>query len=181
MTTTQEQWDALSEKGQWDIKVALRGPDSYYGETLKWFTTAVIRGTVRKLFRVGGTVNRDLKLVILPINDGIYQAKKEKTSWNSNHFVEHIMTAADWLQIPVLYIPASLWHEVMQMDYPVLAVKRILEAAEKDVAACEIEPNPKPKYYLKRESWASTKKINELRRHYTKQLGGDLSAKNYVG
>ena len=63
---TREQWDQLSDKGKWDIKVAMRGPDSYYGEVLKWYTTSVIRGQVREIFRVGGLVNADLQLVVLP-------------------------------------------------------------------------------------------------------------------
>lgn len=35
-------------------------------ETVKWFTTSVIRGKMRKVMRVGGTVNTDLDLIILP-------------------------------------------------------------------------------------------------------------------
>jgi len=159
---TQEFWDSLSEKGQWDIKVALRGPDSYYGETLKWFTTSVIRGYCRKIFRVGGTVNKDLKLVILPM--GALHTKKSKKGWNHEHFVEHIQQAADWLKIPVLYIPAELWHEVMSS-------KKTKDAA---LTLIEQETIEKQQTMLKYgvEMGTNTTKYAELRRHFKEHLGG---------
>src|SRR3990167_9321895 len=53
MSWTKERWDLeLNDKGKWDVMVAMRGPDSNYGETLKWFTTSVIRGRCRRAFRV---------------------------------------------------------------------------------------------------------------------------------
>ena len=114
-----EQWDSLSDKGQWDIKVALRGPDSYFGETLKWFTTAVIRGQMKEVFHVGGSVNSDLKLVILPRSshyseEPSTESQHGKFSWNSSHFIEHVRQAADWMGIPVLKIPRELWNQTMQ-------------------------------------------------------------------
>ena len=64
---TPEQWKTLPDKARWDITVTLRGPDSRYGETIKWFTSSVIRGQVVEIFNTHGLVNPDLHLVILPI------------------------------------------------------------------------------------------------------------------
>lgn len=152
---TASQWEKMSEKAQWDIKVALRGPDSYYGETLKWYTTSVIRGRCRKVFRVGGTVNQDLKAVVLPDNrhGDITYKKAGKVAWNAAHFLEHIEAAASWLNIPILYIPTETWHEVMQMGNQVAAGQAILQAAE----AKERKPDPKA--------------IAEVKRHVEKKLG----------
>lgn len=139
-TLTPTQWDKMSEKAQWDIKVALRGPDSYYGETLKWYTTSVIRGRCRKVFRVGGTVNQDLKAVVLPDNrhSDLPYKKAGKSGWNAGHFLEHIEAAASWLNIPILYIPTDTWHEVMQMNNQLAAGQAILQAAE----GKDRDPNP---------------------------------------
>lgn len=106
---TEEQWDNFNEKAQWDVKVALRGPDSYYGETLKWYTTSVIRGYCSKVFRVGGTVNKDLRLIILP-NDHGHSNSYDKTSWNAGHFIEHVELAAYWLKLPTLWVRPDQWH-----------------------------------------------------------------------
>ncbi len=159
MPITQEYWDGLSEKAQWDIKVALRGPDSYYGETLKWFTTSVIRGYCKRIFRVGGTVNSDLKLVILPAPSG-WNPTPVKTSWNYKHFVEHVALAAEWLNIPILYIPSDKWHEVMQLDHAAQAAKMVLN---------EVVANPENHYSQK------PKKLAELKRHYISKLGGQYA------
>ena len=123
---TKTQWAGCSEKAQWDIKVAIRGPDSYYGETLKWFTASVIRGQMRDVFRVGGLVNSDLNLVILPT--GKWDGHK-KSEWNYEHFVEHIHTAARHLGVPTLWIEASVWHEAMQGSNVKEAGSAILAAA----------------------------------------------------
>ena len=116
---TKSEWFSLSEKAQWDIKVALRGPDSCYGETLKWFTTSVIRGQCADVFRVGGLVNPDLKLVVLPygtpgskVNSAFREAGK--VSWNYEHFVDHVSSAAVHLGLDRLHIEADLWHSAMQ-------------------------------------------------------------------
>lgn len=155
MAITKTFWEALNEKAKWDVKVALRGPDSYYGETLKWYTTSVIRGHMRKVFRVGGTVNSDLKLVILPLSSyGGNPIKKDKTSWNCTHFIEHVETAAVWLKIPVIHIPPTLWHEVMSTEDIAGAGRTILKKME-EIAKAEDYGS----YY--------TPRLEELRRHLT--------------
>ena len=130
MPITREQWEALSDKARWDVKVALRGPDAYNGEVLKWFTTSVIRGQVREVFRVGGLVNHDLQLVVLPSAELASTYKASKTSWNYKHFVEHVGTAADWLGVPKLRIEPSVWHAAMQAGSSKQAIQTILDAAQ---------------------------------------------------
>jgi hypothetical protein len=61
-----KEWDAFTPKQRWDVIVALRGPDVARSEIIKWFTTSVIRGKMREVMRVGGQVNNDLNLIILP-------------------------------------------------------------------------------------------------------------------
>ena len=148
MALTKAEWDKMSEKAQWDIKVALRGPDSYYGETLKWYTTGVIRGRCRKVFRVGGSVNQDLRAVVLPDNRGGDHTYKKagKMGWNANHFVEHIEAAASWLGLPILYVPHDMWHDTMQMQNRLSAGQAILQAA----TAKDRDPDPKAVAEVKR-------------------------------
>ena len=126
---TKKEWNALSDKAKWDIKVAMRGPDSYFGETLKWFTTSVLRGHVSKVFRVGGTVNSDLQLVILPSSSPgkvLVRPNINVWSWNAGHFIQHIRDAAGWMNIPVLNIPESVWFTVMKYESSTQAAKEIL-------------------------------------------------------
>lgn len=122
MALTKEQWDHLGEKPRWDILVALRGPDSYYGETLKWFTTAVIRGRVRNAIRIGtggAALNKDLKLVVLPDDRGVSRGSPNRADWNASHFIQHVHDAACWLKLPAMLIPADLWHELMSGGFTI--------------------------------------------------------------
>lgn len=137
MAITKKKWESLNDKAQWDVKVALRGPDSNYGEVLKWFTTSVIRGQVKGVFRVGGTINTDLKLIITPL--GAYDKHTphrvafdlaKAYGWNYNHFIEHVRLAAEWLEIPDLAIPYEVWHTTMQMHSATKAGAEILRALE---------------------------------------------------
>ena len=172
---TREQWDSLCEKGQWDVKVALRGPDSYFGETLKWFTTAVIRGQMKDIFRVGGSVNPDLKLVILPKSDYHTEVIEEnlgRNAWNSGHFIEHVRQAADWMGIPTLKIPRELWNSTMQHHNNRYAAKEIIdflripkESTPPPADEDNIPWSPKPQK-------VSEALILELERHYKERLGG---------
>lgn len=153
-------WDAFGEKAQWDIKVALRGPDSNYGETLKWFTTSVIRGHCSQWFRVGGLVNKDLKLVILPsgsVDEDEKPAFRTRTAWNYQHFCDHVMTAANWLGLPTMYIEAAVWHKVMRKESALQAGQAILAAVEKWSQA-DVEP-------FTRRALYNPKLVEELQRH----------------
>jgi hypothetical protein len=125
---TKEGWKELSPKQQWDIQVALRGPDCPNSEGLKWFTTAVIRGVMQPVMRVGGTINEDLKLIIAPqdwgsssltfphsipkeVREVIRANLHEMALWNSHHFFEHVLTAAGHLEIPIAYVSNEVWRE----------------------------------------------------------------------
>ena len=132
LTWTKERWETeLNDKGRWDVMVAMRGPDSFYGETLKWFTTSVLRGRVRRVFRVGGSVNPDLKLVILPTSMGLEINKgKDKRGWNAHHFIEHIEQAANWLHIPILWIKPDIWHHAFSQLSPPDAITCFLSNKE---------------------------------------------------
>lgn len=127
---TKAEWDDLSAKAQWDIKVALRGPDSYYGETLKWYTTSVIRGQIRDVFRVGGTINTTLEAIITPKRGCLLGA--DSTTWNHNHFIEHVRLAATHLRIQDIKIPFNLWHKVMQSSCTWRAARMIMKEYEEE-------------------------------------------------
>lgn len=116
---TKAQWDALSEKEKWDVLVALRGPDCHNSENIKYYTTAVIRATVQKIMRVGGTVNQDLKIVLVPhwgpgLRKLIPSWRDLPYAWNYRHFFEHIEGASHVLGIPMLLIDASQWFDAIE-------------------------------------------------------------------
>ena len=131
MALTKTEWDKMPEKAQWDIKVALRGPDVYRSDIIKWFTTSVIRGRVRKVMRVGGAVNDDLKCVVLP-NGRRTKERETENAWNYGHFVEHVQAAASWLNVPIIYIPADTWMQAMRTGSVREAGNAILAVVEKD-------------------------------------------------
>ena len=114
-TLTKEKWDSFSGKSRWDIMTALRGPDVHNPGTIKWYTSAVIRGAVRRVIQIGdggAMKNTKLKLVILPDEQGMeIYGNLGPTGWNAMHFVEHINEAATRLTIPILWIPEQLWYQ----------------------------------------------------------------------
>ena len=134
---TKSGWADLSDKAQWDIKVALRGPDANFPETLKWFTTSVIRGQVREVFRVGGLVNADLNLVVLP-----YGSLEEEDSsyppqpfrWNYDHFFTHVQEAAFHLGVPKLQLPGQTYRRIMLINSATKAAKEMIAASEAEGA-----------------------------------------------
>lgn len=110
MVILQKTWEELSGKGKWDVQVALRGPDAENSDTMKWFTTSVIRGACSKVMRVGGLVNDSLGFVLLPSGDG---PRITTHGFNYHHFFTHVREAAGWLDIPVITIPATVWWKIM--------------------------------------------------------------------
>lgn len=167
----------LSEKAQWDIKVALRGPDSNYGETLKWFTTSVIRGQMQEVFRVGGLVNDDLKLIVIPGGSTKGEGKVNKIyaevgpyGWNYSHFLDHVRVAAGYLEVPELRIETDFWHKVMQERSAGEAIKSILTEAEKWNEKWGGEDRDEEKLVLKygygARSLYRPEPVAELLRHY---------------
>ena len=128
MGFTRQRWEALSEKERWDIMVALRGPDSHYGETLKWYTTSVIRGQMRGILRVGGTINTHLQMIITPRDRGTsFKSKPKIDRWNCAHFIEHVQLAAHHMGLHDMQISGDLWHEAMCMSSAYEAGKKMLE------------------------------------------------------
>ena len=161
MALSKTDWEGLNDKARWDIQVALRGPDSHYGETIKWYTTSVIRGYCRKVFRVGGLVNDDLKLVVLPEDarrPTTGRGTKDRDSWNAAHFIEHVQAAANWIGIPIIYLPVELWFSLMQQDNIGRTGKQILEYLK----TLPVEESPVRRL---RPNMDSAKNSKELERH----------------
>ena len=172
---TSEQWAGLHEKARWDIVVALRGPDCYFGETVKWFTSAVIRRQVEEIFHSHGLVNSDLNLVVLPRGDlpeVFYSADWKKTrtgAWNYDHFCSHIQSAAQWLNLPVLSVEAAVWYEAMQIKSASKAGARILLAAKEwKEKMTRVEQDTLPSRYDPYTTFYSDTEIKELSRHLEK-------------
>lgn len=144
---TPDQWKQLTPKQQWDVTVALRGPDVSGGDAIKWLTSSVIRGHMEPIMRVGGLINRDLNLVVLPKQQGGYIAQ---SLWDYNHFSEHIREAASVLDIPIAVVSFPWWFNLVNPHMDVrTAIKSVLGEWER-------MPNQ-----------ASTDAIAELKRHLT--------------
>lgn len=110
---TPEDWAKLSPKAQWDSIVALRGPDLRNSDTLKWFTSSVIRWKLSGIMRVGGMVNDRLPFVVLP---GFYDnpLSAPKGDFSGSHFAGHVQEAAMWLQVPVVGINPETWALILK-------------------------------------------------------------------
>lgn len=101
-------WNEFSAKQKWDIMVALRGPDCHESrDGIKQFTSSAVRGKMIQVMealkmRVGGQVNTDLGLMIVPDQRGGFL-------WNAQHFFEHQEEAGSYLGIPLLKIPKDVY------------------------------------------------------------------------
>lgn len=118
-----EQWASFSPKAQWDCIVALRGPDALvHQDGIKWLTSAVIRGRLREVMRVGGMVNVDLPAVVVPASSSAFM-------WNARHFFDHVQEAARYLQIPTVMVPAGLYLEVAggTTSHPLPSIRHLVE------------------------------------------------------
>lgn len=140
---TQEEWDRLSEKAQWDCKVALRGPDLKGSEPMKWFTTSIIRHVMSGVMRVGGTVNADLNFLVLPDGDRSVVPKDSSIfQFDLSHFLQHIREAALWLGLPSYSIPPSQWAKIHTGGQQTPAIARVwfyAIKAEDKAQAVELE------------------------------------------
>ena len=126
-----DQWASLNPKQQWDCLVALRGPDCYDSDRIKWFTTAVIRGQMASIIRVGGLVNTEFKLVILPEglvihNPTLPLEKSYIFRWCADHFFVHTYEAASHLGVPILYISGDMWLKLAQSSFHKMIPELIL-------------------------------------------------------
>ena len=106
---TDAEWSQMDGKARWDSMVALRGPDYLHSERVKQVTTSVIRYRMGGIMRVGGMVNRTLPFVILPDNS---QANSSGP-FDWCHFLGHVQEAAQWLNIPICWVPSSAWFSVV--------------------------------------------------------------------
>lgn len=106
---TRSQWDSLCTKGQWDIMSAMRGPDYVHSHMLKWYTTAVLRGQMEEVFRVGGLVNRILPFIVVPSEASIFIPPP----FDSSHFFTHVKEAAAWMGVMCYKVDASLYRDVL--------------------------------------------------------------------
>ncbi len=105
---TPEEWSSFSGKAKWDSQVALRGPDILNSSVLKWFTSSVIRHRLSGVMRVGGLINNEIPFVILP-SGPVPQSKP----FDFTHFCEHVHESADWLSIPIAWVPGDIWKKAM--------------------------------------------------------------------
>lgn len=127
---TKEKWKELTGKEQWDCIVALRGPDCQNPRTIKWFSTAVIRGAMSSIMRVGGDVNEDLKTVFIPWN-GLLEAEQAAMRGGGqsplltsclSHWTQHVAEAASVLGLKTVYIPFQEWRGLMEQGRSMAAV-----------------------------------------------------------
>ena len=111
MKLSKEFWNNLSEKAQWDIKTALRGPDCFHSEHIKFWTTGVIRYACRDAFRVGGSQNDKISFVLAPSGalTGMIQPEHIPFGWNWTHFAQHVRDAAEYMNIPVVMVKSDLY------------------------------------------------------------------------
>lgn len=111
---TRDKWAGMIGKAQWDCQVALRGPDIAHSSLLKHFTTNVIRAELTPVMRVGGSINRAMRLVILPADPlSLLGNRCTPFTPDLSHFISHVREAAMWLNIPIVAIPSDKWVEGM--------------------------------------------------------------------
>ncbi len=119
--------------------MALRGPDIKRSEAVKAVTTAVIRHFMSPVMRVGGQVS-DLGFVVVP--SGRVFKKPDTTMatvWpDLDHFLGHVIEAAEILSIPTVYVPPNVWEEITLSYGPVEGIKvfiRWVKEAEPELPA----------------------------------------------
>lgn len=167
---SEDTWKQFNHKMQWDIITALRGPDIRYSDTIKWFTTNVIRHRMMNITNTHGSVNEDLGLVVLPspfpsyiergmeaTNPVVEENGRKRRSkpenpiplfayWGADHFLQHTAEAAEFLGIPILYCPLEIWEKAMGERYyqaGITMLEGLKELAkEKEKAAKDAEENP---------------------------------------
>lgn len=110
---TKEEWKGLSKKAQWDVLVSLRGPDIKGSETLKHFTTGVIRKAMSNLIRVGGQLS-DLGFVVVPTPGmNVFYGVGGPVRVDLDHFALHTYEAAEILGVPIVCVPGDVWEAMV--------------------------------------------------------------------
>ncbi len=138
---TKTRWAELTGKQQWDLQVALRGPDCQFSEPIKWLTTSVLRWAMHTVMRVGGTLNEDLKIIIVPDNphkidqDIRGRVGEERVfAWSPSHFFNHVREAAEVCSIPVFGVPNKPYFEAVGYGQPPLVCARLWKFAHDNPA-----------------------------------------------
>lgn len=109
MPLTPDEWERFSGKAKWDVMSALRGPDADLTR-LKLLTTAVIRGKMRDVIRVGGIVNTCLPFALFPADYAVLIGGSGFGSYEGvSHFIGHVRDACGWLGIQTYHIPVDSW------------------------------------------------------------------------
>ena len=155
-----EDWKNLTPKEQWDVVVAMRGPDCHNSEPIKWLTTAVLRSAMKDTIRVGGTINDDLKVVVVPSNwsnyslyaDQVKEVCKPPSSISGQpllsmsalfypgHFFQHVIEAAQILDVDQLYVDKKVWFKAFSSaNYVTSIVESLLEGISKQPT---LHPDP---------------------------------------
>ena len=119
MTVSKEFWAALSEKAQWDVKVAMRGPDCFNSEHIKFWTTGPLRWACRDAFRVGGQLNDRINFVIVPSGSITGPFKPELLGglgFNWQHFSQHVREAAEHIGLPIVQVKADVYLQATQQS-----------------------------------------------------------------
>jgi hypothetical protein len=106
-------WKNYEGKAQWDCQVALRGAD-FASETMKYYSTSVIRHKLSGVMRVGGLVNAQFNFILLPGRDAIKWHLTLYPGFNVTHWAEHVYEAAQILSIPVIHLTAAAWAAVVK-------------------------------------------------------------------
>ena len=133
---TKLQWEGLSGKERWDIIVALRGPDVRNSDTLKWFTTAVIRYHASAVMRVGGLVNNHTPFVLGALDPHLYKPVGPR-SWDLEHFFIHTVEAAALLHVPIYYLKCSSLLDIMVLNQ-IEAMQHIVNESQNPFTYCSI-------------------------------------------
>ena len=130
---TKTEWATLNGKQQWDVQVALRGPDCQHSEPIKWLTTSVIRWAMHTVMRVGGTLNDDLKCVVVPSDTHILdrELRQERSRdqlvlcWSPQHFFNHVVEAAQVCGLPYYIIPNDTYLPAVAETHPQYTLLRL--------------------------------------------------------
>lgn len=105
-----ESWEKFSGKAKWDCQSALRGPDLILNEDwLKWTTTSVIRANLKNVMRIGGLVNSDLNILVVPMGSRGRRADRATMEFSLKHFSGHVVEAGRWLGIPIVPVDFAVW------------------------------------------------------------------------
>ena len=125
---TKPQWEGLNGKQRWDVIVSLRGPDCQHSDSIKWVTTSVIRWALHTVMRVGGTLNEDLRAIIIPSDPWSLEKEARQCHpsrvmcWSPQHFFQHIQEAAQVCNVPVVTVPNGVFLKAVEQQPPYVCV-----------------------------------------------------------